>query len=44
LELYAKLANAGIAVLAVICFTALYNRFGSRKLIGARRRRPSSVK
>jgi AAA family ATP:ADP antiporter len=35
LELYAKLANVGIAVLAVICFTALYNRFGSRKLIGA---------
>jgi AAA family ATP:ADP antiporter len=34
-ELYAKLANVAIAVLAVICFTALYNRLGSRKLIGA---------
>ncbi len=34
-ELYAKLANVAVAVLAVICFTALYNRFGSRKLIAA---------
>lgn len=34
MELYAKLANVAIAVLAVICFTALYNRFGSRKLVG----------
>lgn len=32
-ELYAKLANIGVAILAVIVFTALYNAFGSRKLI-----------
>lgn len=35
MELYAKLANVAIALVAVVCFTALYNRFGSRKLIGA---------
>ncbi len=34
-ELYAKLANIAVAVLAVICFTALYNRVGSRRLISA---------
>ncbi|HUP19997.1 MAG TPA: Npt1/Npt2 family nucleotide transporter [Gemmatimonadota bacterium] len=34
-ELYAKLANIGVAILAVILFTALYNRLGSRKLIAA---------
>lgn len=33
IELYAKLANIGVAVLIVILFTALYNRLGSRKLI-----------
>lgn len=33
IELYAKLANIGVAILAVILFTALYNRFGSRRLI-----------
>lgn len=32
-ELYAKLANIGVAILAVVLFTALYNRLGSRKLI-----------
>jgi AAA family ATP:ADP antiporter len=32
-ELYAKLANIGVALLAVIVFTALYNRLGSRRLI-----------
>lgn len=32
-ELYAKLANIGVAIVAVIVFTALYNAFGSRKLI-----------
>lgn len=32
-ELYAKLANIGVAILAVIVFTALYNAFGSRKMI-----------
>ena len=32
-ELYAKLANIGVAILAVVVFTALYNRFGSRRLI-----------
>ena len=32
-ELYAKLANIAVAMLAVVVFTALYNRFGSRKLI-----------
>ena len=33
IELYAKLANIGVAMLAVVAFTALYNRFGSRRLI-----------
>ena len=33
IELYAKLANIGVAFLAVILFTALYNKLGSRKLI-----------
>lgn len=33
IELYAKLANIGVAILAVVLFTALYNRFGSRRLI-----------
>ena len=33
MELYAKLANIGVAMLAVVVFTALYNRFGSRRLI-----------
>jgi ATP:ADP antiporter, AAA family len=32
-ELYAKLANIGVAVLAVIVFTYLYNRLGSRRLV-----------
>ena len=32
-ELYAKLSNIGVAMLAVLVFTALYNRFGSRRLI-----------
>jgi AAA family ATP:ADP antiporter len=32
-ELYAKLANIGVAMLAVVVFTTLYNRFGSRRLI-----------
>jgi ATP:ADP antiporter, AAA family len=32
-ELYAKLSNIGVAMLAVVVFTALYNRFGSRRLI-----------
>jgi AAA family ATP:ADP antiporter len=32
-ELYAKLANIGVAMLAVVVFTGLYNRFGSRRLI-----------
>lgn len=35
IELYAKLANIGVAVLAVILFTALYNKLGSRKLIAS---------
>ena len=35
IELYAKLANIGVAMLAVVVFTALYNRFGSRRLIPA---------
>jgi ATP:ADP antiporter, AAA family len=35
MELYAKLANIGVAMLAVVVFTALYNRFGSRRLIPA---------
>jgi AAA family ATP:ADP antiporter len=34
-ELYAKLSNIGVAILAVVVFTALYNRFGSRRLIPA---------
>jgi len=34
-ELYAKLANIGVAVVIVIGFTAIYNRLGSRKLLGA---------
>jgi AAA family ATP:ADP antiporter len=33
MELYAKLANIGVAMLAVVVFTALYNRYGSRRLI-----------
>lgn len=33
IELYAKLANIGVAILAVILFTYLYNRLGSRNLI-----------
>lgn len=33
IELYAKLANIGVALLIVILFTALYNRLGSRKLV-----------
>ena len=32
-ELYAKLANIAVAILAVVVFTSLYNRFGSRRLI-----------
>ena len=32
-ELYAKLSNIGVAVLAVIVFSWLYNRLGSRRLI-----------
>ncbi len=32
-ELYAKLANIGVALLAVIIFTYLYNRLGSLRLI-----------
>ena len=32
-ELYAKLANIGVALLAVIVFTALYNWLGSRRLV-----------
>lgn len=35
IELYAKLANIGVAILAVIGFTLLYNRLGSRRLMGA---------
>jgi len=34
-ELYAKLANLGFAILAVVLFTALYNRLGSRKLVAS---------
>ena len=34
-ELYAKLANIGVAIVAVVVFTALYNRYGSRRLIPA---------
>lgn len=33
IELYAKLANVGVAVLAVILYTYLFNRLGSRRLI-----------
>lgn len=33
IELYAKLANIGVALLAVILFTYLYNRLGSQKLV-----------
>lgn len=32
-ELYAKLANIGVAILVVIAFTALYNRLGSKRLV-----------
>lgn len=32
-ELYAKLANIGVAVIVVIGFTALYNKLGSRRLL-----------
>jgi len=32
-ELYAKLANIGVAILALALFTALYNRWGSRRMI-----------
>lgn len=32
-ELYAKLTNIGVAILAVAGFTALYNRLGSRRLL-----------
>ena len=32
-ELYAKLSNIAVALLAVIVFTALYNRLGSRRLV-----------
>lgn len=32
-ELYAKLSNIAVAMLAVIAFTAIYNRLGSRRLI-----------
>ena len=32
-ELYAKLANIGVAILAVIVYTHLYNRLGSRRLV-----------
>ena len=35
IELYAKLANVGVAVLAVIGYTYLYNRLGSRRLLPA---------
>src|SRR5688572_1508363 len=34
-ELYAKLSNIGVAMLAVVLFSWLYNRFGSRRLIPA---------
>ncbi|HUP00913.1 MAG TPA: Npt1/Npt2 family nucleotide transporter [Gemmatimonadota bacterium] len=33
IELYAKLANIGVAVLAVIAFSYLFDKLGSRKLI-----------
>jgi AAA family ATP:ADP antiporter len=32
-ELYAKLANIGVAMVAVVAFSGLYNRVGSRRLI-----------
>lgn len=32
-ELYAKLANIGVAIVAVVVFSFLYNKLGSRKLI-----------
>jgi len=32
-ELYAKLANIGVAILAVVVFTFLYNKLGSRRLV-----------
>ena len=32
-ELYAKLANVGVAILVVIVYTYLFNRFGSRRLV-----------
>jgi AAA family ATP:ADP antiporter len=35
LELYAKLGNIGVAIVAVAVFSWLYNRFGSRYLIPA---------
>ncbi len=34
-ELYAKLSNIVVALLAVVVFTALYNRLGSRRLVTA---------
>jgi AAA family ATP:ADP antiporter len=34
-ELYAKLGNIGIALLVVVVFTALYNRLGSARMLGA---------
>ena len=33
IELYAKLANIGVAVLAVVAFSYLFDKLGSRKLI-----------
>lgn len=33
IELYAKLGNVGVAILAVIIFTYLYNKLGSRHLV-----------
>lgn len=33
IELYAKLANIGVAILAVLAFSWLFDRLGSRKLI-----------
>lgn len=32
-ELYAKLANIGVAILVMIIYTYLYNRLGSRRLV-----------
>ena len=32
-ELYAKLSNIAVALLAVVVFTTLYNRLGSRRLV-----------